>query len=330
MRGERPIKKFSERGVPLKYSLSFSIFHSLRSMRPGHRQTGHRITHRNVERPNHEASVSGNMVIYPGNDWSENSIYFVNEASTCLVTNFSLHQLNPLQHLANIPVFQFVSVSMWTSGHIHRDESWTEHGGHREVKASRYMILYAPLLLALGVTGWSSLQQERKETDGSFNKRNACMPTKHTHTLRQPHTPGGLEFHFAWSVLAGLDSVLQSHSHGASATDVQDPVVWLDAAFLTGRWTRNHLQTVDPLPFAAYTTRQLYTWEMCSLGAKQKKKEWHEDIRSKQLNVFHCKVFAMVCPNEHHPDIRNIYRQNGWNCNRARFSCICYAQQVSS
>lgn len=73
------------------------------------------------------------------------------------------------------------------------------------------------------------------------------------------HVPEDFQFDFAGCDLTGFDRILQGHSQGAPATDVQDLVIGLDAALLTGRRAGHHLQTVNALPFAADTAGQLDT-----------------------------------------------------------------------
>lgn len=74
------------------------------------------------------------------------------------------------------------------------------------------------------------------------------------------HIPDDFKFDFSRGDLTGFDCVFQGHSQGASTTDVEDFVIGLDAALLAGWGSWHHLQTVDPLPPAANTSRQLYTW----------------------------------------------------------------------
>ena len=72
-----------------------------------------------------------------------------------------------------------------------------------------------------------------------------------------PHPPENLEFDLACGVLAGLDGVLQGHSQGAPAADVEDLVSGLQGALLAGGGEGHHLQHVDALPVTANAPRQL-------------------------------------------------------------------------
>lgn len=65
------------------------------------------------------------------------------------------------------------------------------------------------------------------------------------------HIPDDFKFNFTWGDLTGFDCILQGHSQGAPATDVEDLVIGLDTALLAGWGARHHLQTVDALPFTA-------------------------------------------------------------------------------
>lgn len=82
------------------------------------------------------------------------------------------------------------------------------------------------------------------------------------------HAPEDFQFHFTRSSFAGFDCILQGHSQGAPATDVQDLVTGLDASLLTGWGAWHHLQTVDTLPFTANAACQLDSYGRNAQAAK--------------------------------------------------------------
>ena len=103
-----------------------------------------------------------------------------------------------------------------------------------------------------------SCRSQRQVISGKTQRRNRiCLFTRthtHTDTASVPHTPEDFEFDLARGHLADLDGVLQGHSQGALAADVDDLVVGLDATLLAGGRPRHHFQTVDALPLTANAT----------------------------------------------------------------------------
>lgn len=91
----------------------------------------------------------------------------------------------------------------------------------------------------------------------SQTRKQKCF-SRHLFSLCR-HTPEDFKFNFPWCSLTRFDRVLQSHSQRAPSTDVEDLVIGLDTALLTGWGAWHHLQTVDALPFAANASGQLYT-----------------------------------------------------------------------